>query len=485
MSSEMIVGEVRGLPKRGISEDTCRKYSYQVGVNRAGRNVQIASYRGEDGGVVAQHVRDSDKNFAWIGEAREAGLFGQHLFRDGGRRVVIAEGEIDAISISQAFNNSWPVVSVPNGAQGAKKAVQKALEWLSAFDEIVLYFDADAPGREAAAECAPLFEPGKCKIVGETGAKDANELLLAKGSRAVAVAVYEAKTFRPDGIVTLEEIEDRVLATPEVGRPYPFETLTKATFGRRLGDVIGLGAGSGVGKTDFCTQLIAHDVMKLGITVGVIYLEQNVAETGRRIAGKIAGKRFHVPDGSWAQEELKEAWGKLKATGRLHLYDAFGAMDWDTIKSKIRYMARALGCEHFVLDHLTALAAAEADERKALERIMAELAGLAAELQVVILFVSHLATPESGSHEEGARVSMRQFKGSRAISFWSHAMFGLERDQQKPGTPTVLRVLKERHAGSGTGTTMGLQYDQSSGLLREVDLEQDESMTSSENDHPF
>ena len=38
--------------------------------------------------------------------------------------------------------------------------------------QVVLMFDMDEPGREAAAECAPLFSPGKCAIA-ELPVKDA------------------------------------------------------------------------------------------------------------------------------------------------------------------------------------------------------------------------------------------------------------------------------------------------------------------------
>jgi twinkle protein len=469
MAGDFILGEVRAIPSRGLEEATCKKFGYRIGENKYGKVVQIADHRGGDGNVVAQHIRGAGKTFSWIGDAKQAGLWGMHLWPTSGRRIVITEGEIDAMSVAQVFNLSWPVVSLPGGADGAVKAIKKDLDKLLNYAEVIIGFDMDEPGQKAAREVVELgFAPGQCKIV-NWGLKDANELLQADRAEDIRKAVYGARVYRPDGIVTLDDIEDRVMADVAVGRPYPWDGPTAATFGRRLGDVIGLGAGSGCGKTDVFTSWIEHDVMNLGITTGVLYLEQGVAETGRRIAGKLAGRRFHVPDGSWTHAELKAAWGALKATNRLHLYDNFGAIDWDTIQTRIRYMIHALGCEHIYLDHLTALAAASDDEKTALERIMAELAGIAKD-RAVIHYVSHLATPEGKPHEEGGRVMGKHFKGSRAIMFWSHMLWGLERNTQAPGSPVVLRCLKDRFTGQATGKTWGLAYDASTGLLSECEL---------------
>lgn len=473
VAGDFLTGDFQPLLKRGLDEETCRKFGYRVGKDRKGNAVQIADYRDpETGKLVAQKVRGAKKKFSIVGDGKDMPLFGQHLWPANGRRVVVTEGEIDALSVAQATGLKWPVVSLPSGASSAKKAIQRALEWLSGYETVVLAFDQDDPGREAAADCAPLFSPGKCAIW-EIPRKDANEMLVSGEVKELNTALWNARTYRPDGIVTLDEIETRVLAMPEMGRPYPWEGPTKATFGRRLCDVIGLGAGSGVGKTDLVTQMIKHDVVDLGITCGVLYMEQPVGETGRRIAGKLAGRNFHVPDGSWTQDELLSAWGQLKATNRLHLYDSFGAMDWPTIRSKIRYMVQGLGCQHVFLDHLTALAAAEDDERKALEKIMAEAASDAQALKFVLHYVSHLATPEGKPHEEGGRVMAKHFKGSRAIIYWSHTLWGLERDTQAPGQVATLRCLKDRLTGRANGQTFGLEYDQNTGLLNECELSAD------------
>jgi twinkle protein len=464
-------GEVRALVKRGIDEATCAKWRYEVGEYN-GRKVQIANYT-SGGRIVAQKLRfapgpDGKKEFVFLGNTKEAGLYGQDLWRDGGKMVVVVEGEIDALTVSQVQNNKWPVVSVPNGAQGAAKAIRASIDWLEKFETVVLMFDSDKPGQEAAEACAPLFTPGKCKIA-RLPMKDPNEMLLAGRAAEILDAMWGAKEYRPDGIVSVVDVVDRALEEPKPGDPWCFAKMNEKTYGRRPGELFAFGAGTGVGKTDLFTQQIAFDLDVLKKRVGVLYLEQPIADTVRRIAGKTVGRILHVP-GECDPAERERA---VRALGKrpLFMFDSFGAMDWETVKARIRYMVVGLECEHVYLDHLTALVAQEEDERKTLDRIMAELAGQAQELGHKLHFISHLATPEGKPHEEGGRVMIRHFRGARSIGFWSHFMFGLERNQQAEDPAersiTTLRCLKDRVTGRGTGETWSLRYSQETGLLTE------------------
>lgn len=463
-----VSGEIVPLIKRNLSAETCAKWRYEVGVYN-GKPVQIANYI-RDGAVVAQKVRFPNKEFTFLGNPKDAGLYGMHLWRDGGKMVVVTEGEIDAITVSQLQGNKWPVVSLPNGAAGARRDLAKHVDWLERFEKVILMFDNDEPGNAAVTECVDLFSPGKV-FVARLELKDANEMHLAGKGAAVIDAIWGAKAYRPDGIVTAIEVVDEALIEPLVGDKWCFPSMNEWTYGRRPGEVYGFGAGTGVGKTDLFTQQIEYDLTALKKRVGVIYLEQPCADTLRRVAGKSIGRILHVP-GECPLPEREKAIRRI-ASLPLFMFDHFGALDWETIKSRIRYMVVGLECEHVFLDHLTALAANEGDEKKALDGIMAELAGQAKALGHKLHFISHLATPEGKPHEEGGRVMVRHFRGSRAIGFWSHFMFGLERNQQAEDlderSTTTLRCLKDRVTGRAVGKTAALRYDQSTGLLGEGD----------------
>jgi twinkle protein len=471
-SKELIpVGEPADWGSRGITIETAKKWGFTRSEFK-GEVVRVFNYRDPDTkAIIAQKIRPREKDgMRFVGpETKSKPLFGQHLWRDGGRKLVITEGEIDAMSVSQAQGHKWPVVSVPNGAQGAKKALQAHLAWLEKFDEVILMFDMDDAGRAAVAECAPLFSPGKCKVA-QLPVKDANEMLKAGNTAGIIDAIWGAKEFRPDGLVSVDDLMDEILEPVEWGIPWCLPSLTEATYGRRWGEIYAIGAGTGIGKTDLMTQQMMFDITELGHHVGAIYLEQKPKETAKRVAGKIAGKRFHIPSekGGWTAAELKASVALLK--GKVTFYDNFGQTDWDVVKGHIRYMAVSLGIKLFYLDHLTAMADTS-NEKESLEQLMKELAGLAMELGIIVHFVSHLSTPDGKPHEEGGRVMIRHFKGSRAIGFWSYFMFGLERDPQsedpEEASTTTLRILKDRNTGDATGKLIYLGYNKDEGRLYE------------------
>ncbi|WP_206533191.1 toprim domain-containing protein [Mesorhizobium sp. M7A.F.Ca.CA.004.02.1.1] len=457
------LGEPSDWPSRGISLESAQKWGFTRSVFSNGDPVRLFNYRNAAQQLVWQKIRFPGKDFRSRGTKDDMCLYGMWLWRDGGKKIVIVEGELDAISLSQMQGHKWPVVSIPNGVGGAVKALKKNLQWLEQYEEIILMFDQDEVGQQATAECCQIaFTPGKLKVA-TLPLKDANEMLMAGRIKETIDAIWGAKVYRPDGIVGVSDIMGDLMKPVEWGLPWCIEELTQHTYGRRAGDVYGFGAGTGIGKTDFLMQQIAFDINDLKMPVGAIFLEQKPVETAKRVAGKLAGRMFHVPDAGWTVEELTRAAGELD--GKLFFYDNFGQTDWDIIKGHIRYMAVTLGLKLIYLDHLTALA----EDNETLGTIMKEMAGLANELGIIIHFVSHLTTPEGKPHEEGGRVMVRHFRGSRAIGFWSYFMFGLERDQQNEdpiiATTTIFRILKDRYTGRSTGKTINLGFDQETGRL--------------------
>jgi twinkle protein len=459
------------FPDRRISSDTARSLE----VKTSGSTV-LFNYHNNQGDRVAMKTRYPDKSFKVSGDWKDTTLFLQHLYPKGGQYITITEGEFDAMAVWQMMGG-YPVVSVRNGAGGAVKDCQDNYEWLDSFDKVVICFDNDKPGIEAANKVAELFS-GKALIVKHNNEyKDACDYLKARQEKLFHKLWWSAQEYKPEGIVTVADIREQLLSPPERGLPWCFPALTDLTFGRRKGELYAFGAGVGVGKTDVFTQQIAYDIEQLGLRVGVIYLEQAPSETAQRIAGKLDGNLYHVPDGGWTMEEYKASIDRLIDMDKLFMMNHFGAKSWAEVKKAIRYFAKAKDIQVIYLDHLTALSANEEDERRALDAIMADMAGLAQSDGLIIHFVSHLTTPDGKPHEEGGRVMEKHFTGSRAIARWAHYMFGLERNKQHEDPEmrqvTKFRILKDRFTGRATGHIFHMKYNKGNGLLSEYQLSED------------
>ena len=180
---------------RGISKQTLEKFSYGVANGK-----HVTYYYNTEGDIVAEKWRTKDKSFGWSGDAKSATLFGQNVWKPSDRiKLIITEGEIDALSVSEIQANKYPVVSLPNGAASAKKDVKANYEYLSSFKELVLMFDTDEVGLKAAKEVQLMFPPKYCKIA-KLPLKDANEMLKAGKNKELVSAIFQAETHTPEEI---------------------------------------------------------------------------------------------------------------------------------------------------------------------------------------------------------------------------------------------------------------------------------------------
>lgn len=461
-------GEHTDLTKRQITFDTCKKWDYRIG-HYNGRAVQIANYKDSDGKVIAQKIRFPNKDFKIIGDAHRMGLYGMHLWKGNYKMVTITEGEIDALSVSQLYQNKWPVVSVPNGAQGAVKAVARNLEWLEQFEVVVFMFDNDEPGIQASKECASLLSPRKARIA-SLPLKDANEMLIAGRGTEVIDAMWRAKEYRPDGIVGGSDLWEYITKVDlQEAIPYPYPGLTKMTHGLRKGELVTITAGSGIGKSQFCREL-SHHLLVHGQAVGYIALEESVRRTTLGILGIEMSTPLHLRR-DVNEQELKKAFDSCLASGRFFTYDHFGSMDSSNLMNRIRYMAKGCGCGWIILDHLSIVVSGmgDGDERRLIDNTMTKLRSLVEELKVGMIIVSHLRRPEGRGHEEGASTSLSQLRGSAGIAQLSDMVIGLERNQQDETQKnrTIVRILKNRFTGE-TGIASYLEYDSERGRLNDM-----------------
>lgn len=486
LPTALLRGEVRDLTKRGISADTCRRYGYSVGEDRDGEPVQIATYCDSAGSPVAQKLRTPSKDFVVLGKLKQAGLFGQHLWRTKGKKVIVTEGEIDCLSVAQALSLKWPVVSVPNGAQGAAKSLAAQIEWLAGFEEVCLWFDNDEPGREAVEACARVLPPGKVKFITTPhDLKDANDLLREHGPTAVVNATWEAKTYRPDGVIAGEDLTvERLKAKAAAGWQTPYPVVNEMTRGIRPRQLWLLTAGTGVGKSTDAREFM-YAALCEGKKVGALFLEESVEDTAKYLvaldnnvlAEDLEDNPEILTDAQWAKSHAK-----LFGTDNYQAYDHFGSTDADGLVGKMEFMALQ-GAELLFLDHLTIAATGLDNEGQ--DHLLTKLRSMIERTGVSVVAIAHVRKEQSGARtaEEGAQLTLSAIKGSASLKQIPDVIIAKERNQQAENEAerdiSQLRVLKVRRGGK-TGPADRLKYDPKTGRLkplpREVDtMEMDES----------
>ena len=470
---DFLKGVAKAIPDRKLNQDTCKKYKYNTATYK-GREVQIATYRDLDGDVKFQKVRFVDeKEFFIIGKFKPI-FYGMHLFKGNNKKLIITEGEIDCLSVSQVING-YPVVSVPNGANTAINAVKENIEWLEQFEEVVFCFDMDRVGQESVKECAALLSIGKAKIM-NLPLKDPNEMLKAGRVEELYKATWNTQEYRPDGIIFGDDLKKAVQKKVDFGLSYPFPTMTEWTYGIRTSEMIVFGAGTGMGKTEFFKEIEAHLLFEHKENVGIIHLEEQTRETVLGLMSKYKSIKFHVPTTEYSEEDFNEALEAVTNSNRVYIYEGFGTCDLDTIKNQIRYMVKGKDCKYVFLDHITALGDGIEDGNNVnqyMRKVVSELANLTRELDFTLFTISHLRkTDGKKPHEEGGRVHLDDLYGAAALKQWASYVFGLERNQQAPDETvrhtTTLRCLKDRYTGLAAGKTIKIRYNKDTGRLTEV-----------------
>ena len=475
------------LTDRGITLETAKKYGVRSAKDDAG-NISEHHYPAYiNNEEVATKIRRSNKTFTWSGSPKGTGLFGQQVAQSGGKYITITEGECDAMAAYELLGSKWPVVSVKNGAQGAAKDVQENLEFLESFDTVVISFDNDKPGREAAKKVARIIKPGKAKILTlPTEFKDPNEMLKLGHHKAYVTAWWASKLYTPSGILNVsEERENYKKRERKESIPYPWSGLNTKLDGLRQGELITLTGGTGLGKSSVTRELEHWLITNTNDKVGVIALEEDWRRTVDGILSIEANAKLHIDSvrTEFTEEEIDNFFNVLydgQNKNRVFVHAHLGMNDVDSVFSKLRFMAMGLECKWIVFDHLHMLLSmtTDGDERRNIDSIMHNFRTLVEETGVGLILVSHLRRVDGNrGHENGIETGLNHLRGSQSIAQLSDCVISLERNQQSEdpieASTTKVRVLKSRYTGD-VGLATHLFYDKDSGRLSEIAMEIEE-----------
>ena len=465
------------LPERCLTGASIKAF----GVTFDGANQAYPYF--EDGRTepVAFKIRGPNKTFRVIGSVKNAGLFGQQKYGNSdNQKIIVTEGELDAVAASQMFDGRVPVVSLKGGAAGAGRDFKSAYQFLDGFTEIILAFDADQAGQDAVEKAAEVFA-GKIRIMklDATLGKDACDYLKAGLNKEFQQAYYKASQYVPDGVLSPDELWERLSRErPDALGTYPWAKLNAITHGFRPTELVTVTAGSGLGKSSVLREIVMHIKNSTDNKIGCLFMEESVERTAEGFLGVDLNTPVHLPTSAVKRgdDAYKESFDRVFGDGQIMVMDASfdtGATV-DQVVARVRFMAKALDCKVIVLDHISILVSGGqyGDERKALDEIMTKLRTLTQDTGIVLFAVSHLKRPEGKGHEEGAATSVSQLRGSAAIAQLSDFVLGLERNGQSDDpterNTTAVRVLKNRFSGI-TGPAGHLLYDNDTGRLSEYE----------------
>ncbi len=449
------------LTDRGISEKTATKFGVKIVKDRNNKVVQhiYPYFNGTE--IVGTKTRYVDnKNFSCNGTFEGTGLFGEQLYRNtGGKYLTITEGECDAMAVNELFQGKWAVVSVKRGASSAVKDIRESIEFVESFENVIIAFDNDKAGKEAAKSVARILKPGKAKILSfPNGFKDANEMLKQKKFQEFTSAWWEAKTYTPSGIMELSGQKGEWLHREvKESVDYPWEGLNKKLYGMRKGELVTLTGGTGLGKSSVTRELEHWLIKNTEDNVGIVALEENWLRTADGILSIEANDRIYLTEkrSKYTDEELHSLFDQAIPEGRVFIHSHLGATDIDDIFAKLRYIIVGCQCKWVIVDHLHMLVNVlhEGDERRGIDMLMNKLRSLVEETGVGMILVSHLrrAAGDRG-HEQGIEVSLSHLKGSQGIAQLSDCVIALERNQPATNPDeanlTKIRVLNSRYTGN-------------------------------------
>lgn len=466
---ELPVLTANGIKSRGISAETMRKFG--VGTDED-KNLWLPLYH--EGQVIGAKVRSGKKEFKWHSAPENKDsvqLWGMQAAQ-AKWKLIITEGELDALAAYQMFEGKASVVSVPFGAQTAAKYVKKALQWVESFEAVYIAMDMDEPGRKASKELMDLLTPGKAReVVLPSGYKDACDLSAAGEARIFKEAIYSAQPRIIEGVLnTPNLIEETVklysTAELRVGVSTGYAGMDNLLGGYRQGEVLLVAGGTGSGKSTTARQL-AYNLLKAQAgKLMYIPLEDQPSFSMLSLAQlHLQQDLIHDTPGelSITPEQLRNA--LLEVTQDLVVFTRDNINSLDKFMANLEFAIRTHDVRFVFLDHITLLAeGAEEATVAATNKLMGQIRYLANTYHTTFIVVSHISRNSSDPHDENP--TMARLKNASSLGQVPDAVLGVFR--QRGTTKTVIKTLKASRTWNRYGS-VELQYDYDTTHLQEVE----------------
>lgn len=490
------------VPHKKLRGSTLEYFGVKVGLSEEdGKTPAVLFFpRYSNGKLTGYKAKNLSNKMYWsVGSTKDSDLVGwKQAMEIGPRRLIITEGDEDAIAFTRIveryekpeWRGTTAVVSIPNGAGGAAKSIQKHKKDLDNIPQVILSFDMDKAGREAVKQVQKIYPRAKSI---DLPCKDAHQCVMEGMSKQVFNSIFPAKV-KNSRLVRAGDIWDEAAIPPTWGElTWPWSHLNDATRGIRYGETIYIGAGVKMGKSELVNALAAHFIIEHDVPVLLAKPEEDNKNSIKRLAGKAVGRIFHDPKVMFEGGEFQRAKKKLDPDNKVFLLDLWQHMGWETLREDI-YEAASCGVKVVFIDPITNLTAGmdSGEANTKLEQIATECSVIAKDLNIVIFLFCHLKAHDgiisresreakykkgvyiglgNGPHEFGGDIYSNQFAGSRAMMRACNVMIGLEgnKDPELPvhiANLRHLKILEDREYGA-TGI-FSIRWNEDTQLFGEV-----------------
>ena len=404
------------------------------------RKTDFVKYRKTD------FVKGRDRNKEWSEKDTMPILFGMDRC-EGKERLVITEGQIDSLSLTEAGIQN--AVSVPTGAMGFTW-LENVWEWINGFAEVIVFGDCEK-GKITLVDALSRRLPKPVKVVRQEdylGEKDANDILRKYGTEALRQAVANARIIPVTHIKELADVAAVDLSKlPKINTGIAM--LDRVIGGLYYGQVILVTGKRGEGKSTVVSQLAA-EALNQGLRVLAYSGELPDYHFRRWLDMQLAGPQnvetscnqfsdavYRLP------EDVTEQIGEWYR-GRAYIYDNNAVDDEDAaLLDTIEQAVCRYGINLVCIDNLmTAIDAASTDTQYLKQsHFVRQLKQLAVKHNIAVLLVAHPRKTQGDVSENDA------VSGSADITNRVDTVISYVKNGEDASAGGKLLVLKNRMTG--------------------------------------
>ena len=342
---------------RKITSETLQRF--RVASCQAGKGIAFLSYGGDPETIqmikyLALDRDEHGKKKIWAETGSKKVLFGKHAVNPSHSVLVICEGELDAMSVSQC---GYSAVSVPfgakwetdNGSDPNQEWITNDWAFLENYNQIILFFDNDDSGQRAARSIYKrIGSHERCSLAKLEKYKDANEALVSGDTESILNALKFAEAIKPEELLHSKDFIEQVweIVCPSSDHASGIPLLPNVDFMVRPKEVTVWTGFSGSGKSELLNCAMSNQAVS-DQRICIASLEIAPEETLSRILRQTSGIiRLGQDDRPRFDKEF------CQATENFWIYNRVGMAKWEHIIEVFDYARNRYGIDQFVVDSL-------------------------------------------------------------------------------------------------------------------------------------